>query len=144
MADSGILVITLKLVLQYVRDNSFLSANGGGRPDVQKLVILLTDGENNAGLEVPEQEANKLKQDGVTVVAIGVGTKFVLAELQRIASQNEYVFTSDSFEQLNTLLDKIVNIACEGKQLQTSKLIDIHFVRLPSVVFVFFTFFFKF
>jgi len=38
-----------------------------------------------------------------------------LSELKQIASKDEYVFTTDSFSKLSTLLDAVVALTCEGK-----------------------------
>ena len=38
-----------------------------------------------------------------------------MSELKQIASKDEYVFTTDSFSKLSTLLDAVVALACEGK-----------------------------
>ena len=99
---------------QYIRLNSFSAANGGGRENVQKIVILLTDGKNN-GNPPPEHEAGLLKKQNVTIITIGVGTEYLMSELKQIASQESYVFTTNSFAELSTILDDVVALACDSK-----------------------------
>lgn len=100
--------------LQHVRENSFSGAEGGGNPDKQKIVILMTDGKSNAGAP-PQHEAHKLKAEGVTVIAIGIGQGFVKTELEQIATMKNYVLTTNSFSELSTLLKLVIDLACEGE-----------------------------
>lgn len=100
---------------QWVRLNSFTAANGGR--NVQRVVIMLTDGKNNGGLN-PQSEASALKAkppNGVTVVTIGVGSNFNANQLKQIATKESFFFETSQFSQLSTLLDGVVNTICTCK-----------------------------
>ena len=56
-----------------------------------------------------------IKNKGVTVYALGVGSGVDRAELQEIASGPEYVFTSSSFEDLQNLAPQMIRRLCEHK-----------------------------
>jgi len=56
-----------------------------------------------------------IKNKGVTVYAIGVGSGADRAELEEIASGSEYVFTSSSFSDLQDIAPRITKRFCAGK-----------------------------
>ena len=56
-----------------------------------------------------------IKDKGVTVYAIGVGSGADRAELEQIASGSEYVFTSSSFSDLQNIAPRITKRFCSGK-----------------------------
>ncbi|MCB0575114.1 MAG: VWA domain-containing protein, partial [Saprospiraceae bacterium] len=61
-------------------------------PSVSKVVILLTDGENNAGYIPPMKAAEIAKSLGVRVYTVGIGTEgIVLSPTQRLPDGN-YAF----------------------------------------------------
>ncbi|KAJ7381073.1 hypothetical protein OS493_004671 [Desmophyllum pertusum] len=72
---------------------------------IPKIAIVITDGkQTKSGHYTPLATASKLLKDkGVQIIAIGVGkirTAVDYTELLDIASANEYVYLTDSFEKL--------------------------------------------
>lgn len=62
-----------------------LAPRGGAKPSYEiksKLLILLTDGQNNAGKRSPVEAAALAKSWGVKIHAIGVGSKEAVATVQ--------------------------------------------------------------
>ena len=55
-----------------------------------------------------------MKNKGVIVYALGVGSGPDRAELEEIASGPEYVFTSSSFKDLQNIVPRITGQLCEG------------------------------
>lgn len=113
------MLASFPLLYQYVHENSFVASGDGTKR--QKIVILLTDGKNNAQ-PPPLSWANSLKGSNVTIIAIGVGKDFssggdAKGELEQLASNKDYVLTSTSFDQLKNLIDKVVEMACEGNDI---------------------------
>ena len=88
--------------------------NGGQRHGARQLVIVLTDGKNNHG-PTPVEEAKKLKDIGVTIITIGVGSNVDVTQLAQIASASDLVFHVGSFSTLFTIRENIVIAACQGK-----------------------------
>jgi len=62
-----------------------------------------------------------IKNKGVTVYAIGVGNEVDRDELEEIASDSEYVFTTSSFRALRTIAPLIRTGICEGKSKSAMK-----------------------
>ena len=56
-----------------------------------------------------------IKNKGVTVYAVGVGSGADKAELEEIASRTEYVFTSSSFKDLQIIFPRITRRLCQGE-----------------------------
>ena len=56
-----------------------------------------------------------IKNKGVTVYAIGVGSGADRAELEQIASGSSYVFTSLSFSDLQDVAPRITTRFCTGR-----------------------------
>ena len=101
--------------LNYIRNNNILPANGA-RPNSTQFVIVLTDGVST-NHTAAIAEANKLKQMGVTVMAIGIGSGVKTDELNAMASDPNHVFTTSNFDALQTIRNDVKKAACEGKFL---------------------------
>ena len=64
----------------------FTSKNGG-RPDAQKLVVLVTDGEQRGGKD-PALVAKEMREAGIALFVIGVG-RVNSTQLENIAGKGE-------------------------------------------------------
>ena len=100
------------LALNYARDTSF-SIGAGDRPEVPNILIVITDGKSNEP-ELTRQEADILRQLGVKVFAVGIGTGVDDTELGHIASAEQYVFKIENFDAFETLKEELQNSACNG------------------------------
>lgn len=65
-----------------------------------------------------------MKNKGVTVYAIGVGSGADRAELEQIASGSDYVFTFSSFSDLQDIAPKITKRLCAGKSEDHSRFME--------------------
>ena len=76
---------------------------------------MITDGKQTTTSQYTKlSEASRgIKNKGVIVYAIGVGSGVDQAELEEIASELDYVFTSSSFESLQNEASKIRKSVCE-------------------------------
>ncbi|KAL8619706.1 hypothetical protein ACOMHN_025792 [Nucella lapillus] len=96
--------------LAYMR-TSFFTPNNGARAGVPKVLVLLTDGQSTSPSQT-EQEGAMLKQTGVHVIAVGIGSSLGMRELNAIASNKESVLTVSSFSSLLTHVDTIKTSFC--------------------------------
>lgn len=82
---------------------------------------MITDGKQTTTSQYTKlSEASRgIKNKGVIVYAIGVGSGVDQAELEEIASELDYVFTSSSFESLQNEASKIRKSVCEVSKLGT-------------------------
>ncbi|XP_033733474.1 collagen alpha-1(XII) chain-like [Pecten maximus] len=99
------------LALNYAKAHS-ISVHNGGRPGVQKYVVVMTDGQSNEP-QLTVANANSLKhQPNVTVIALGIGSGVDNAELQAIASDRKHVFTVSNFNLLHVLEKELTDTTC--------------------------------
>ncbi|XP_035389218.1 integrin alpha-X-like isoform X1 [Electrophorus electricus] len=104
--------------------NKLFTSSAGARPNANRVLLVITDGESSAGDDNLENAIENAKQNNIIRYAIGVGDAFEKAsarqELRTIASEpdDEYTFKVDNFDLLDkirgTLEDNI--IAIEGTQ----------------------------
>ena len=104
--------------LAIVRDESFLSSNGG-RGRVPKIVFILTDGTQtkDKGAQNPSSIAAQIrKKYGAMIFAIGIGQGINRVELEGIANGESRVYLAKNFGELKST-EFVTNIAlayCEG------------------------------
>ena len=85
----------------------------GSRLGVPNMLLVLTDGQSQDDVIQPGKELRDL---GVTVFSVGIGTKYVIQELNEMATDpdNEHVFTAD-FNDMQTIVQKIKESVCKSK-----------------------------
>ncbi|XP_060081669.1 collagen alpha-1(XII) chain-like [Ylistrum balloti] len=101
-----------ELGLQYARLYQFSSSHGL-RPNAKKIAVVLTDGQSQSRATTLS-EATLLKQQGVTVISVGIGTQVSQTEIDGIASDTNHVFTVATFDALHTIQSELENTACGG------------------------------
>ena len=97
------------------------SAEGKARPNVKKLLFLITDGKQNpnniGGVPLdPAAEAEKLHLGKVQIYAVAVGSKVNLTELQLITKDPRKVYSVADFEELTSdaFVSNVSKQLCEG------------------------------
>lgn len=85
-----------------------------GRPDTPNILVLMTDGQSEDPVIEPAQ---KLRDAGVIIYAVGVGNNYVMAELNIIATDpdSEHVLTAD-FSNLDPVVKRIKDSACQSSK----------------------------
>ncbi|KAK3721427.1 hypothetical protein QZH41_020681, partial [Actinostola sp. cb2023] len=88
------------------------------RNGIPKTLIVLTDGKSSDNVTGPAQ---MLRGSGVTIYAVGVGSKFEKDELKEIATDPDadHVFTS-GFDDLVAIVQAIKNNICQAPPPTTS------------------------
>ena len=103
--------------LRLTQKDMFSIANGG-RPGVNKIVIVLTDGSqtNDKDAEDPGFVAGELRDMGYTVLAIGIGKGVNETELVHIAGDKKHVYSAATFEELvgSSFLNQVINSSCSA------------------------------
>lgn len=100
--------------LQYARVTSFSHA----RSDVSKIAVVITDGKSNSKSKTLD-EAEKLRNSGVIIFSVGVGTGVDRSELEGMASKSSYVFDVATFNALESIRERLTDTACEGRSFDS-------------------------
>ena len=98
--------------LESMRSEMFTVASGD-RPDVDNIAIVITDGQSNRNSKKTIPKADKARNEGIHIYAIGVGlsdTKELEGIANKPAADNK--FTIDDFDQLNGLEKQVFEAVC--------------------------------
>ncbi|XP_065653360.1 collagen alpha-6(VI) chain-like isoform X2 [Hydra vulgaris] len=103
--------------LRHSKNVMFTNQNGG-RLEAAKLLILLTDGAQTPSveMEVPHIIAEEIRQNGVSIIAIGIGEGINKTELSHIAGGDENTYNADTFEELKKFdfIKRIKEVVCSS------------------------------
>ena len=77
------------------------------------MVIVLTDGKSNDDVTAPAQ---KLRDSGVIIFALGVGSGIDRNQLNTIATDPDakHTFVVNNFDALNSIIKTVKERACQG------------------------------
>ena len=107
----------LHLALPLARNSVFVAANGArlNDPSVTKLIVVITDNPS-ADHSATLREAELVRDAGIGVVTIGVGTYLNRYELSAIASfpYTRNMFIIDTVRNLTVFTDPVKRIICGG------------------------------
>lgn len=92
--------------------SQYFDADNGGRPDVKRRLVVITDGESQDQVKIP---ALKLRNKGVLVYAIGVEDANS-TQLLEISGSTDRMFTERNFDGLKDLESKVSLEICDPKR----------------------------
>ena len=104
----------------------------GVRAGVPKIACVLTAGRSQDNIGAPAQQ---LRDSGVTVISVGMGTGYDLEQLREMATDpdSQFMFKA-GFDALGSLVGSIVQVSFKGKNTVKMFLFyvyhsfDIHFL----------------
>lgn len=99
--------------LQLARTDLF-STKGGSRPEVPKILVVVTDGKSENALGVA-RASMALKQKHVTILAVGIGEEVDMEELLLMASTADDVIRVSTFSALKKQVAEIRDKVCDGE-----------------------------
>ena len=96
------------------------AADNGDRLEVPDVLVVLTDGEQSPEMTMAptlDAAAKALKSRGITiaVVAAGEASRLNMANLKLIASDEKYIFTINSYDEVYRLVYNVSTSLCAGK-----------------------------
>lgn len=100
--------------LRDMRTKYFSFANGD-RPDARNIALILTDGVSNINANRLTDEAERARDEGIHIYAVGIGLSDD-TELNQIASipASENTFSVKDFDELKNLDEQIFRSLCPG------------------------------
>ncbi|KAK3582073.1 hypothetical protein CHS0354_013452 [Potamilus streckersoni] len=84
------------------------------RQGVVQIAVVMTDGQS-INMKETAKEAQKLKDEGVVILSVGIGDKVNQQELRAIASAEKYLFQVASFDLLDTIKKTVSFKVCEAE-----------------------------
>ena len=101
--------------LRLVRQQVF-RRQGGDRPDLRNIVVLMTDGGSNDFAETLK-EARLAREAGITIVTVGIKHWVNMVEIREIASDpdDRNVFSIESFDLIIRIQNDVKAIICNRK-----------------------------
>jgi hypothetical protein len=85
-----------------------------GRSNAPKIMVVITDGKSKSPGDTINQ-ANIAKAEGITVIALGVGTAIFRDELRQIATSERKVFEVADFKTLHQIISAMRDLICQSK-----------------------------
>ena len=84
---------------------------------IPRILVLITDGYANVDEQNTLPNAAALKDEGVTIYSVGVGSSANKEELKAIAGSEGKVFFLEDFKEaeFDNLRNRIIYKACQGK-----------------------------
>ena len=83
------------------------------RRSAPKIMIVITDGSSENPAETINQ-AKQAKQEGIRIIAVGVGNNVFVEELKQIASNQRKYYQAADFTALQAIESDIRNLICRG------------------------------
>ena len=88
----------------------------GFRDDTSKALVLITGGNPTAGSESLESAVKPLQQNGVSAVAVGIGSGIDEAQLRAIGRKAGNYLKVPNYEDLLSYVYPVVKDVCQGRQ----------------------------
>ncbi|XP_066918509.1 matrilin-4-like [Clytia hemisphaerica] len=108
-----------------VKGQQVLTGRGCGRLNAKQIMVLISDGRANrgeGGFDGIREEAKSIRDQGVTIVALGVGERIKIDLLKNITASEERVTTSIHFDEtfINNALQILKKEKC-GSDIKTKQ-----------------------
>merc|ERR550519_139258 len=101
------------LALKMAEDKFFCS--NCGRAGADKALLVFTDGKSNSGAAPMDTTTANMKQNGVNIIAVGIGSGANKPELSLIASKKDDVLMIDDFKYMVDKLNLLLKLTCYDK-----------------------------
>lgn len=93
----------------------FSPKSRGFRPDKSKAFVVITGGNPTQGTENLVSAVKPLTQNGVSVVAVGIGSDADEGQLRSIGGRKENSFKVPNYDDLQSYVTAVVKDICEGE-----------------------------
>lgn len=101
--------------LRMANSEFFSLKSRGFRPHKSKVFLLITGGNPTEGTKDVASAVNLLTQNGVSVMAVGVGPGVDNALLQSMMEKKENYFKIADYNKLGTYVSDVVKAICKGE-----------------------------
>ena len=134
--DSSVTLEQAILNLEYIHDNHLtnirdglikghetLSIRGCGKADAKQIMILISDGNANRGEEGfkgIQKEAEKIRAEGITIIALGVGKDVRLDVLRNVTANKSLILSSRNLDEeaFTKVMHMLTNQQCVDRKIE--------------------------
>lgn len=95
--------------------NQVLSQNNGARPNTPRIAVMITNG-GSSNPTAAAQAADKLRQQNIGVMVVGVGNQVSHTDLNKVADSPaaDNTFWVNSYDTLDSISDQLIAQMCKG------------------------------
>lgn len=88
------------------------------------IAVMLTDGVSDFP-QLTQTQTDVSRADGVIFLTVAIGSSEATSELSGIASSDQYAFSVDGFDDLQTVRNELVQAACDVQLTQAANEYDV-------------------
>lgn len=92
--------------------NEVFSYNNGDRSQVGNIAIVMTDGQSNVNTPGTLEQATLARNEGVLMLAVGIGNNVNRQEVEGITSDTSRAFYASNQDQLQRVANQILDVIC--------------------------------
>ena len=100
-----------------------LFVSGGARPNARKVLVVFTDKKSTGSEQMAQAEAKKLRDQGIKVIAIALGSESDVAELKDVATDDRHVIRAKKTEDSDKLAVEVMELAFKGTVLVIKRIV---------------------
>ena len=93
----------------------------GSRPNAKKVLVIITDDKSDSKPWVITAGARQLEEEGIEVVAVGIGSEVDRKQLETTTPYKDNIITADKDDDTKDIANKIVVIILRSKWLSFHK-----------------------
>jgi len=100
-----------------------LFASGGARPNALKVLVVFTDKKSTGNEQMTQAEAKELRDQGIKVIAVALGSESDAAELKDVATDGRHVIRAKKTEDSDKLAVEVMELAFKGTVLAIGRIV---------------------
>ena len=100
-----------------------LFASGGVRPNARKVLVVFTDKKSTGNEQMALAEAKELRDQGIKVIAIALGSESDVAELTDVATDGRHVIRAKKTDDSDKLAVEVMELAFKGTVLLINRIV---------------------
>ena len=100
-----------------------LFVSGRARPNARKVLVVFTDKKSTGSEQMAQAEAKKLRDQGIKVIAIALGSESDVAELKDVATDGRHVIRAKKTEDSDKLAVEVMELAFKGTVLVIKRIV---------------------
>ena len=100
-----------------------LFASGGARPNARKVLVVFTDKKSNGNEQMAQAEAKELRDQGIKVIAVALGSESDVAELKDVATDGRHVIRAKKTDDSDKLAVEVMELAFKGTVLSIDRFV---------------------